>query len=215
MAIVAEIKRRSPSAGAIADELDPVAHAAGYVRAGASAVSVLTNEPFFGGSLRDLERVAATVPVPLLRKDFILDELQIVEARAHGASAVLLIVRVVPPEHLASLIRFAREWQLDPVVEVHTAEELAMALDCGADILGVNSRDLETFAIDTSRAWQLLGTVPADRIAIAESGMASRSDVAGAAAAGADAVLVGTAFSSLVDPESLVGRMTGVKRRGR
>ncbi len=215
VALVAEVKRRSPSAGAIRADLDPADRAERYVRHGAAAVSVLTDGPFFGGSIADLEAVVARVRVPVLRKDFILEEAQILEARAAGAAAVLLIVRALPPARLAALLRFAGGVGLAALVEVHTAPELAVALAAGADIVGVNSRDLDTFQIDVAAAWALLASVPADRVAIAESGMATTADVERAAAAGADAVLVGTALSAADDPATQVVAFAGIRRLGR
>lgn len=215
LALVAEVKRRSPSAGTISAGLDPVAHARTYAAAGASAISVLTDGPFFGGSLADLEQVAAAVPVPLLRKDFILDELQILEARAASASAVLLIVRALPLPRLRELLAFARDLGLEALVEAHDAAELALALETDAPYLGVNSRNLDTFAIDVDAAWALLATIPPDRVAIAESGMASEADVRKAAAAGADGVLIGTALSGAADPSGLARAVASLSRTGR
>jgi len=215
VALVAEVKRRSPSAGAIREDLDPADRAERYVRHGAAAVSVLTDGPFFGGSIADLEAVVARVRVPVLRKDFILEEAQILEARAAGAAAVLLIVRALSPVRLSALVRFAGGVGLAAMVEVHSAPELAVALAAGADIVGVNSRDLDTFRIDVAAAWALLASVPADRVAIAESGMATMADVERAAAAGADAVLVGTALSAADDPAAQVAAFAGMRRRGR
>ncbi|HEY7683913.1 MAG TPA: indole-3-glycerol phosphate synthase TrpC [Gemmatimonadales bacterium] len=215
MALIAEVKRRSPSQGTIRAELDPVAHATAYAAAGADAISVLTDSRFFGGSLDDLARVAASVAVPVLRKDFILDELQIAEARAAGASAVLLIVRALSQERLRSLIEAAHDWVLGTLIEVHDARELDLALSVDAPAIGVNSRNLDTFEIDEAAAWRLLGRVPADRIAIAESGMASEADVRRAAVAGADGVLIGAALSSAPDPTALVRAVVSVPRTGR
>ena len=215
LALVAEVKRRSPSAGAIREELDPADRAERYVRHGAAAVSVLTDGPFFGGSIADLEAVVARVRVPVLRKDFILEEAQILEARAAGAAAVLLIVRALPPARLSALLRFAGGVGLAALVEVHSAPELAAALAAGADIVGVNSRDLDTFRIDVAAAWALLASVPANCVAIAESGMATMADVERAAAAGADAVLVGTALSAADDPAAQVAAFAGIRRLGR
>jgi indole-3-glycerol phosphate synthase len=215
VALIAEVKRRSPSQGTIRAELDPVAHAAAYAAAGASAISVLTDGPFFGGSLEDLSAVADKVAIPLLRKDFILDELQIAESRAAGASAVLLIVRALSPERLRDLATAARDWDLGTLVEVHDEAELDVALDLGAPIIGVNSRNLDTFEIDVAAAWALLGRIPADRIAIAESGLASEADVRRAAEAGADGVLIGTALSRAADPSALARAVVAVPRRGR
>jgi indole-3-glycerol phosphate synthase len=213
--LIAEVKRRSPSAGVIREDLDPGERAALYAGRGAAAISVLTDGPFFGGSLEDLRSAADRVSAPLLRKDFILDELQVVEARAAGASAVLLIVRALSSTRLGELLACAREWELDSLVEVHTARELETALEVGAALVGVNSRDLDSFQIDTAAAWEMLAQVPADRVAVAESGMATAADVERAAAAGADAVLVGTALSASSDPGSLLDRLTGISRRGR
>jgi len=215
VALVAEVKRRSPSAGAIREHLDPAGRAECYVRHGAAAVSVLTDGPFFGGSIADLEAVVARVRVPVLRKDFILEEAQILEARAAGAAAVLLIVRALPPARLSALLRFAGGVGLAALVEVHSAPELAAALAAGADIVGVNSRDLDTFRIDVAAAWALLASVPANCVAIAESGMATMADVERAAAAGADAVLVGTALSAADDPAAQVAAFAGIRRLGR
>lgn len=215
LGLIAEVKRRSPSAGAIAPGLDPVAHARAYEAAGASAISVLTEPEHFGGSLADLERVCRSVRVPVLRKDFIVDELQLLEARGAGAAAALLIVRILTPDRLVELHRVAEEIGLEALVEVHSAEEMAVALEAGARVIGVNSRDLDTFAVDPEAAWRLLRGVPPDRVAVAESGIATVADAERAAAAGADAVLVGSALSSAVEPGALAGRIRGVGRRAR
>ena len=215
VAVIAEVKRRSPSAGAIREDLDPAERAERYARHGAAAISVLTDGPFFGGSLDDLRAAVGRTVVPVLRKDFILDELQIIEARGAGAAAVLLIVRALSQARLAALLGCVADARLEALVEVHTAVELTRALDAGAAVLGVNSRDLDTFRIDTSAAWTILGSVPAGSLAVAESGMAAVADVAAAAAAGADAVLIGTALSSAAEPDALLGQLTAVPRRGR
>ncbi len=213
--LIAEVKRRSPSVGAISPDLDPVAHAGAYAASGAAAISVLTDGPHFGGSLEDLRAVRRAVPVPLLRKDFILDELQLLEARAAGASAILLIVRALPPERLRALGQAARALGLDVLVESHDAREVDLALDADATIIGVNSRNLDTFALDVDAAWRLLARVPKDRVAVAESGMHTALDVQAAADAGADMVLIGTALSSSPDPSDLVSTITQIPRRGR
>lgn len=213
--VIAEVKRRSPSAGVIRADLDPAAQAGRYARAGAAAISVLTEGPHFGGSLGDLQDAVARATVPVLRKDFILDEVQILEARAAGASAVLLIVRALPERRLRSLLQFTGELGLEALVEVHGAGELDVALGAGARVVGVNSRDLDSFRIDVEAAWDLLATVPADHIAVAESGMATAADVERAAQRGADAVLVGTALSGAADPEGLLATLVGVSRRAR
>jgi len=213
--IIAEVKRRSPSAGAIREDLDPVAHARAYTQGGAVAISVLTDELHFGGSLDDLARVASAVPVPVLRKDFILDELQLYEARVAGASAVLLIVRALSSEGLRALARAARDQSLGVLVEVHSADELELALRVDPTAVGVNSRDLATFTVDLGHAERLVALVPAGVPVIAESGIATRADVERMAAAGADLVLVGTSVAGTADPEAAVRGLVGVPRKGR
>ena len=213
--VIAEVKRRSPSGGAIAPGLDPVAHAAACARGGAVAISVLTDEPHFGGSLEDLERVAREVPVPALRKDFILDELQLLEARGAGASGVLLIVRAVPPARLRELARTAGALGLGVLVEVHAEAELEAAFATEPTAVGVNSRDLATFAVDLGVALRLMARVPPGIPVVAESGIEGRADVERLAAAGADLVLVGTSVARTADPAASVRALCGVKRRGR
>lgn len=216
VAVVAEVKRRSPSAGSIRDDLDPGERAALYAANGAAAISVLTDRPFFGGSMEDLRAAVGQCPLPVLRKDFIVDEVQILEARAGGAAAVLLIVRVLGSGRLGALLRFAASLGLDALVEIHTEAELDVALQAGAAIVGVNSRDLDTFTIDVASAWALIGRIPSDRVAVAESGIFGQSDVVQAAQAGADAVLVGTALSAAQSPERLLRtELSRVPRRGR
>src|SRR5256885_3760172 len=170
--VIAEVKRRSPSAGAIREDLDPARHAASYQRGGAVAISVLTDETYFGGSLDDLARVVQAVSVPVLRKDFILDELQLLEARVAGASAVLLIVRALATGRLQALARTARDHGLGVLVEVHSEAELDEALAAEPTAVGGNSRDLATFAVDLRIADALLARVPAGRPAGARSGHA-------------------------------------------
>jgi len=213
--LIGEVKRRSPSRGEIRGDLDPAALAGELVRGGASAISVLTNGPHFGGSIEDLRLTAAAVPVPVLRKDFIVDEAQVLEARAAGASALLLIARVLSDDRLAALIRATRGFGLEALVEAHTAEEVDRSVAAGAEVIGINSRDLDTFAIDIERAWRLLSRVPPGLVAVAESGMAVPEDVSKAAGAGADAVLIGTALSSAPEPAALASRLSGVTWSGR
>lgn len=215
VALIAEVKRRSPSAGAINAGLDPATLARAYAAGGAAAISVLTDGPFFGGALADLEAVTRSVVVPALRKDFILDRCQLLEARAAGASAVLLIVRVLDDATLRTLHRAADDLGLGVLVETHTAEEITRAIDAGAEVIGVNARDLDDFSIHREAAWQLLAGVPAGLVAVAESGMASPEDVAVAAMAGADAVLIGGALAAHGTPEAAARGMAGVPRRGR
>lgn len=215
VAVIGELKRRSPSAGVIAPALDLPRQGRTYAQHGASAISVLTDAANFGGSVRDLATVADAVSLPLLRKDFILDEVQVIEARAAGASAVLLIVRALGPEHLRLLLDRAHEWGLDALVEVHETAELKVALDAGARVIGVNSRDLRDFRIDTATAWKLLGKIPGEVIAVAESGIHDAEGVSRAATEGADAVLIGTALSASPDPGRLMATLVGIPRCAR
>ncbi|HEX6972325.1 MAG TPA: indole-3-glycerol-phosphate synthase [Limnochordia bacterium] len=210
--VIAEVKRRSPSAGSIRGDLDPVTHATAYVEGEAVAISVLTDEVHFGGSLADLAAVAAAVSVPVLRKDFVLDELQLFEARAAGASAVLLIVRALPGPVLQRLARAASGLGLGTLIEVHTERELEAAVAAEPTAVGVNSRDLGTFTVDRGVAEAVLRLVPRRIPAIAESGIETRADVARYAAAGADLVLVGTAVARATDPAAAVHGLTGVAR---
>ena len=213
--VIAEVKRRSPSAGAIHETLDPVAHARAYAAGGAIGISVLTEPAFFGGSLEDLRRVAAAVSLPVVRKDFLLEELQLVEARAAGAAAVLIIVRILEPQRVRSLVRAAHDLGLAALVEVHTAGELETAVAAGATIVGVNSRDLDSFTIDRDAADRLIAQVPRDLVTVAESAIAGRGDVERVGAAGADHVLVGTAVARLADPQDAVRGLAGVRRQPR
>jgi len=211
VAVIAELKRASPSKGAINAGLDVAAHARAYQRGGAAAISVLTEPTRFGGSIADLEEVRGVTSCPLLRKDFIVDELQILEARAAGASAVLLIVRALDPSRLAQLFRSAAAYGLDALVEVRDASELEAALSVGATIIGVNNRNLETLEVDDSAAG-LLPLIPRRCTAVAESGYRNAADVSRAAAAGADAVLVGSELSSSPFPEKLIAQFAAIPR---
>ncbi len=215
MKVIAEVKRRSPSRGVINEHVDAASRASAYARGGAAAISVLTEPSHFGGSGDDLALVRASVDLPLLRKDFIIDEIQIIEARAWGASMVLLIARALPPGGLSSLAAAARRWEMEPLIEVRTEDELATALEAGARIVGVNSRDLETLEVDSGLTDRLIPRVPGSIIAVAESGMRAVADVERAARAGADAVLVGSSLSEAADPETAVRALAAVSRRGR
>jgi indole-3-glycerol phosphate synthase len=210
--VIAEVKRRSPSQGAIRENLDPVLHAQSYARGGAVAVSVLTDEAHFGGSIEDLRRVAAAIQTPVLRKDFVIHEVQIHEARAAGASAVLLIARILGASQLAALARVVRQLGMTPLIEVHAPRELEAALAAVPTVLGVNARDLDTFKVDLCGAEDLIRQVPAAVPVVAESGIERREDVERLAAAGADFVLVGTSVARQEDPETAVRKLVGVKR---
>ena len=213
--VIAEVKRRSPSAGTIQPDLDPVTHARAYAAGGALAVSVLTEPEHFGGSLEDLRRVAEAVPVPVLCKDFILDDVQLLAARAAGASAVLLITRILTEGRLHELIVAAKRIELAVLVEVHSVHELDSAIAAGAAVVGVNNRDLDSLAVDLTVGERVLRAVPRHLVAVAESGIETRGDVERLAAAGADLVLVGTALVRRADPGAAVGALCGVPRRPR
>ncbi|HEY5090581.1 MAG TPA: indole-3-glycerol phosphate synthase TrpC, partial [Polyangia bacterium] len=191
IACIAEFKRRSPSAGWIAETADPAAAARAYATGGAQALSILTDGPFFGGSLDDLAAARAACELPVLRKDFIVDRFQIVEARAAGADAILLIVAALSDPEISALLVAAREMGLEALVEAHDADEVRRAVAAGAAIVGINNRDLRTFTVDRDLACRLRSQVPADRIAVAESGIRDAADVARLRAAGIDAMLVG------------------------
>lgn len=215
MKVIAEVKRRSPSRGEINAQLNCASRARDYERGGAAAISVLTEPTHFGGSEQDLVDVREAVHLPILRKDFIIDEAQIIEARAWGASAVLLIARALPPDELGALAEAARQWHVEPLIEVRNEQELDAALAARARAVGVNSRNLETLEVDAAVIDRLLPALPADVVAVAESGMATRADVERAAKSGADAVLVGSALSSAADPAATVRMLGAVQRLGR
>jgi indole-3-glycerol phosphate synthase len=204
--VIAEIKRKSPSAGPLSTALDAEARATAYGRAGAAMVSVLCDGPFFGGGWGDLDRARAGVDrlpreVPLLAKEFVLDDVQLDRARAAGADAVLLIARIVPPKRLQELYKAARARDLQPIVEVANEAELAAALACGARIIGVNTRDLDTLAMDAERAARVLAAIPSTVVRIHLSGIKSDDDVRAVARGPADAVLVGETLMREADPE--------------
>ncbi|WP_394768791.1 indole-3-glycerol phosphate synthase TrpC [Lacisediminihabitans sp.] len=192
--IIAEVKRSSPSRGALADIPDPAALASSYERGGASAISVLTEQRKFGGSLADLEAVRDAVRLPVLRKDFIADPYQVFEARAAGADLVLLIVAALDQDTLQGLFTLTRELGMAALVETHSADELSRALDIGAGLVGVNARDLSTFELDQELFGRLAGHIPSGVIRVAESAVKSAADVAHYREAGADVVLVGEAL---------------------
>jgi indole-3-glycerol phosphate synthase len=191
LALIAEIKKASPSAGLIAQSFNPVEIAKDYERAGADAISVLTDEQFFHGRLEHLGDVRRAVSVPLLRKDFILDEVQVAESVAAGADAILLIVAVLDQKRLVELSKVVAKYQLDALVEVHTLEELRRALEAGAEIVGINNRDLATFDVDLSVTEKLCREVPDEIVLVSESGIKSAEDVARLEGCGVDAILVG------------------------
>ncbi len=210
--VIAEVKRASPSKGAINPGLNAAEQAAQYVAGGAAAISVLTEPTRFGGSLDDLADVAARVAVPAIRKDFLVHPVQLWEARVRGAAAVLLIVRALSPAELAMLVDAASECGVATLIEIRDEAELARALDVGATVIGVNNRDLETLIIDPTTAPQLIPSIPARCIAVTESGIRLPEDALPSALAGADAMLVGSAISASSDPAASVRALAGIGR---
>jgi indole-3-glycerol phosphate synthase len=211
VALIAEVKKASPSKGVIRQDFDPVAVARAYHEGGAHCLSVLTDETYFQGSLAYLAVIREAVPLPLLRKDFVLDPLQIYEARVAGADAVLLIVAAVPsPARLAELRHVAETLGMDALVEVHDERELALARESGATLIGVNNRDLHTFAVRLETTEALLPLFPPHALAVAESGIHTRDDVERLQRAGAHAILVGESLMRAEDiaaaTRSLLGR---------
>ena len=208
--VIAEVKRRSPSKGDLAEIADPAVLARQYAAGGAAAISVLTEERRFGGSLDDLRAVRAAVDVPLLRKDFVVDAYQVLEARAAGADLVLLIVAALDDDLLRLLHDQARELGMTVLVEVHDEPETARAVELGAELVGVNARNLKTLDVDPDTFGRLAPLVPDDRLLVAESGISSPVDVKRYVAEGAHAVLVGEALVKDGDPEGAVRAMTGI-----
>ena len=215
MGLIAEVKRSSPSKGVLAEIPEPAELAATYASAGAAAISVLTEQRRFRGTLADLDAVRARVDVPVLRKDFVVEPYQVLEARAHGADLVLLIVAALDDAQLRDLYDLTAELGMQALVETHTEHELERALALEADIIGVNARNLKDLTVDLDRAADLLGMIPAGLLAIGESAVASRADVERYASAGADAVLVGEALVTSGDPAAEASSYRRVTRRGR
>ncbi len=208
--VIAEVKRRSPSKGELAGIPDPAALAAAYERGGAAAISVLTEERRFGGSLADLHAVRAAVDLPVLRKDFVVEPYQLLEARAAGADLVLLIVAALPGDVLVHLHDVARELGLTALVEVHDEPEAERAVDLGATLVGVNARNLKTLDVDPATFAKLAPLLPGEVLKVAESGISGPADVRRHVSEGADVVLVGEALVRDGDPEGAVRAMTGV-----
>lgn len=198
--VIAECKRRSPSRGVLRASYDPVAIATGYERAGAAAISVLTEPAFFDGDLRHLEAVRAAVAVPLIRKDFIVEEYQLLEAVAAGADAVLLIVSALSAARLATLHRAAHARGLDVLVEVHSEDELQMAVDAGAEAIGVNNRNLRTLTVDVNLSEVIAARMPKGIVAVSESGLRTSDDLVRLRGIGYAAFLIGERFMTQDDP---------------
>ena len=206
--LIAEHKRRSPSAGTIREGLSCADVVSAYERGGAAALSVLTEEAHFGGSLADLREARAASELPVLRKDFTIDPYQLYEAKAAGADAVLLVVGAMTQDELAALYRDAHALDLDAIVEIHDEEELDAALEVDADVLGINNRDLEDFSVDIQRTFDLLHDVPAGKVVVSESGIHTREQIDELEQVGVDAVLIGEALMRAPDPEEAVRQLT-------
>ncbi len=209
MRIIAEVKRSSPSKGDLSKITDPAALAEQYQNAGASVISVLTEERRFKGSLADLAAVRSRVTIPILRKDFMVDEYQFFEARAYGADVILLIVAALSKSQLKDFYDVASELGMASLIEVHTADELERALEISPQIIGVNSRNLKTLEVDSSAFADLIPRIPSSLIRVAESGIASRKDVEYAQSAGANAILVGEALVTSGDPTLAMRALLG------
>jgi indole-3-glycerol phosphate synthase len=209
ISVIAEVKRSSPSKGALATISDPAALAASYEHAGASVISVLTEQRRFGGTLNDLDQVRSAVGLPVLRKDFMVDEYQFYEARAHGADVVLLIVAALSKNQLDDFLHLSRELGMRALIEVHTHFELESALDISSEIIGVNSRNLKTLDVDTQVFSQLIPQIPKHIARVAESGISTRSDVEFAHENGATAILVGEALVRSADPKVAMAQLLG------
>jgi indole-3-glycerol phosphate synthase len=210
LSLIAEFKRRSPSIGEIAADADVAAQVSAYERGGAAALSVLTDEPHFGGSLEDLRAARAACGMPIIRKDFIVDSYQLYEAAVNGADAVLLIVRALDDEELRHLYTEARALDLDCLVEVHDAEELERALASDAEVIGINNRNLDEQTVDIATTFELMPDVPAGKTVVAESGISGRAELEELERVGVDAVLIGGALMSAADPEAKTRELTGL-----
>lgn len=209
--LIAEVKKASPSAGIIAEDFDPVAQAIAYEQAGANAISVLTDEKYFKGSLEFMQQVIAKTTIPVLRKDFTVDLVQIYEAVVAGADAILLIVAAMGQDQLQRLYDCARLFPIDILVEVHNLEELDVALDIGADIIGINNRNLKTFGVDLQTTADLAEDIPADCLGISESGIKTASDVSFCREHGVDCFLIG---ETLMRSDNIASTMNELMGRG-
>jgi len=210
--VIAECKRRSPSKGVLRADYDPAAIAKGYEAAGAAAISVLTEPTFFDGALDHLAAVRAAVEIPILRKDFIVSEYQLLEAKAAGGNAVLLIVAALRPVELKVLHDHARRYGLDALVEVHDEHELAIAIDAGARIVGVNNRNLRTLEVDLTASERVIAQIPGDVVAISESGLRTPADVARLRELGYRAFLIGERFMTADNPGEQLGELLAACR---
>ncbi|MEX2108566.1 MAG: indole-3-glycerol phosphate synthase TrpC [Solirubrobacterales bacterium] len=211
LSVIAEFKRRSPSAGEISSTATVAEQVGAYERGGAAALSVLTDEPHFGGSLEDLRVAREACDLPILRKDFIVDPYQLFEAAVNGADAVLLIVRALSDEELEGLYGMARGLDLDCLVEVHDEPELERALAIDADVIGINNRNLDEGTVNIATTYELMPDVPAGKTVVAESGISARAELEELERVGVDAVLIGSALMQATDPEALTRQFTGAE----
>jgi len=205
--IIAEVKRASPSKGPIRPDLDPAALAGAYAAGGAAAISVLTDTPYFMGSLDDMAAAKAAVGIPVLRKDFILSEYQVYESRAHGADAILLIVRILPAEQLEALFQLSNSMGMDVLLEIHSQAEIEIALAVGARLIGINNRNLKSFETDTRNAMRLADQLGPDCIPVAASGIRTQADIKANLAAGIRSFLIGESLVRAADPSRLLRDM--------
>jgi indole-3-glycerol phosphate synthase len=212
--LIAEVKKASPSARVIRADFDPVAIARTYQEHGAACLSILTDAPYFQGHLSYLAQVRTSVAIPLLRKDFIIDEYQVVEARSAGADAILLIAEILDDEALVSLRRRASELGMSTLVEFHDAANLSRVLDSGADLVGINNRDLKTFETDIEHTLRLRDRIPSGVVLVSESGIRTRADALGLEAAGISAILVGESLMRQADVGLAVERLLGLMPEG-
>ena len=211
ISLIAEIKFASPSAGTIRQKTDPIPIGRIYQDAGAAAISLLTDRRFFQGDLNQLPRLKRAISLPILRKDFIIDAVQVQEAFVYGADAVLLIARILSPAQLSELISACRELGLAYLTEVHDRDDLERAIDCGAEIIGINNRDLDSFAVDINTTYQLAPLVPSDRILISESGIKNKGDIRSLKDTRVQAVLMG---SALMESDDLAGKTAEIVEAG-
>ncbi|NUM74005.1 indole-3-glycerol phosphate synthase TrpC [candidate division KSB1 bacterium] len=211
--VIAELKKASPSAGVLREDFDPQQLAQSYAANGAAALSVLTDENFFQGHLDYLNQARGVCSLPALRKDFIIDSYQIAEARAFGADAVLLIVAILDAAQLAELLALAKEFGMHALIEVHNEHEIETALAAGAEIVGINNRDLQTFSVSLATSEKLAARIPASCVRVAESGITSRNEVERLAECGIDAILIGSHLMRQPDPGIALSHFVGVPRR--
>ncbi len=215
VAVIAEIKKASPSAGVLCEQLDVASRARAYQRAGVGAISIVTDSRFFRGEPEWVGQVKSASELPVLRKDFIIDPLQVLESRAIGADAVLLITAILTDDRLAELLGLVHQWKMAALVEVHNEKELERAVCAGASIIGINNRDLKTFHVDLGITNRLVKLIPYGVTIVSESGVHSRGDVQCVAEAGVDAILVGTSLMRREEPGPLLNTLTGVPKCSR